>query len=46
MASFSPGLPDCFISYHKKPIWVYFGGLGIENVGIFYGHLEYVTANW
>jgi hypothetical protein len=24
--------------------WVILEGLGMENVGIFYGHLEYFTA--
>jgi hypothetical protein len=28
----------------KIPIWVYFESLGIENVGIIYGHMEYLTA--
>jgi hypothetical protein len=36
-----PGLPDFT---PKIPIWVYFGGLGMENVGIFYDRLEYYTA--
>jgi hypothetical protein len=28
------------------PIWVNFGNLGMEKVGIFYGHLEYIVAMW
>jgi hypothetical protein len=30
----------------KIQIWVNFGGLGMKKVGIFYGHLEYITAIW
>jgi hypothetical protein len=30
-----------FIFEPKIPIWVNFGGLGLENFNIFNGHLEY-----
>jgi hypothetical protein len=30
-----------FLFKPKLPIWVNFGGPQIENVDIFYGHLEY-----
>jgi hypothetical protein len=33
-----------YIFEPKIPIWVNFGGLGVEKVRIFYGHLEYITA--
>jgi hypothetical protein len=29
---------------HNIPIWVNLEGLGMENVGMFYGHLEYIIA--
>jgi hypothetical protein len=41
---FAAGLPDGFKP--KIPILVRFGGLGMENVVIFYDHLEYFTAIW
>jgi hypothetical protein len=30
----------------KNPVWVHFWGPQNETVGIFYGHLEYITAIW
>jgi hypothetical protein len=30
----------------KSHFWSILEGLGIENVGIFYDHLEYFTAIW
>jgi hypothetical protein len=30
----------------KSPIWVNFEGLGMKMVGIFYRHVEYITAIW
>jgi hypothetical protein len=30
----------------KIPVWVNFRGLETENVGSFYGHLEYFTSMW
>jgi hypothetical protein len=36
-----------FIFKPKIPIWVNFGGsLRLENVDIFYGHLEYFKNKW
>jgi hypothetical protein len=37
------GLPDGIFAY-KIPIWVNFEGLGMEDVGILYGHLVYFMA--
>jgi hypothetical protein len=36
------------VCFHTKkiPIWVYFEGLGMENDGIVYRHLDYFTAIW
>jgi hypothetical protein len=39
-------LPDGLFSNKKIPIWVNFGGLGMEKNGIFYGDLEYITVFW
>jgi hypothetical protein len=33
-----------FVFKPKIPIWVNFEGLAMENLGIFYDHLVYVTA--
>jgi hypothetical protein len=30
----------------KIRIWVNFGGPWNEKIGVFYGHLEYITAIW
>jgi hypothetical protein len=38
MVSYAPGLPDGILVHQKFSIWEYFGGLGMENVGMFYGH--------
>jgi hypothetical protein len=35
-----------FIFEPNIKIWVNFDGLGTENVGIFYDHLEYFTSIW
>jgi hypothetical protein len=32
-----------YICKPKIPLWVNFKGLGMEKVGIFFGHLEYIT---
>jgi hypothetical protein len=40
------GLPDGFFSNQKSQIRANLEGLGMENVIIFYGHLEYFTAIW
>jgi hypothetical protein len=38
-------LPDGTFSNQKSQFWVIFGGrLGIDKVGIFCGHLEFITA--
>jgi hypothetical protein len=37
------GLPDGLFSYQKCQ---FLGGLGMENVGIFYGHLVYFAGIW
>jgi hypothetical protein len=38
----SPGLPDVYFG-PKIQIGVNLDGLRMENVGIFYGHLQYFT---
>jgi hypothetical protein len=40
------GLPDGYITKPKIPILVNFGGLSMENDGLFYGHLVDFTAIW
>jgi hypothetical protein len=35
-----------FILKQKIPIWVNLRGLEVENVGIFYDHLEHFMAIW
>jgi hypothetical protein len=32
------GLPDGLFSDQKSQFWFIFAGLGMENLGIFYGH--------
>jgi hypothetical protein len=39
-------LPDGIFSYQKSRFGYIWEGLGMENVGIFYVHLEYLTAVW
>jgi hypothetical protein len=39
-------LPDGLVSYQKSQFGYILEGLGKENVGIFYDHLEYFTALW
>jgi hypothetical protein len=41
-----PGLPDGIFSYQKCPNEFILEGLGMENVGIFYGHLVYFSPFW
>jgi hypothetical protein len=36
------GLPDGSFSNKNPNLGKFFEGLGLENVDIFYGHLEYV----
>jgi hypothetical protein len=40
------GVPDGLFSYPKSQFGYILMGLGMENVGIFYGHLEYFTSIW
>jgi hypothetical protein len=40
------GLPDGLFSNQKSQCWQNLEGLGMENVVIFYDHLEYITAIW
>jgi hypothetical protein len=37
-------LPDGLFSYQKSQFGYILEGLGVENVDIFYDHLEYFTA--
>jgi hypothetical protein len=39
-------LPDGLFSNQKIPIWEKLQGLRLENVDIFYGHLEYFMDVW
>jgi hypothetical protein len=39
-------LPDGVFSNQKSQFWENLDGLGMENVVIFNGHLEYFTAFW
>jgi hypothetical protein len=39
-------LPDGIFSNKKYQFWEFLEGVGMENVGIFYGHFEYLTAIW
>jgi hypothetical protein len=39
---FAPGLPDGF---KPKSQFGYILGLGMDNIGIFYGELEHFTVN-
>jgi hypothetical protein len=41
-----PGLPDGIFSHQKYKFWDILEGLGMKNVGVFYGNLEYFTAIW
>jgi hypothetical protein len=40
------GLPDGFFSFKKSHFAKILECLGMENVGMFYDHLEYFTALW
>jgi hypothetical protein len=42
----SAGLPDSIVSNQKITIWENLEGLGMEKVGVFFGHLEFITAVW
>jgi hypothetical protein len=39
-------LPDGIISNQKYQLGKILEGFGMEEVGIFYDHLEYITAIW
>jgi hypothetical protein len=41
-----PGLPDGLFSHQKFQFRYILEGLEMENVGTFYGSLEYVFAIW
>jgi hypothetical protein len=41
-----PGLPDGLFSNQKLQFGYILEGLGMENFGIFYDHLEIFTAIW
>jgi hypothetical protein len=43
---FEAGLPDGIVSYQKIPVSEYFKDLGMENFGIFQGHLVYFAYFW
>jgi hypothetical protein len=45
-AGLSSGLPDGLFSNQKSQFGKIFQGLGLENVDIFYGHLEHFTDIW
>jgi hypothetical protein len=41
-----PGVPDGLFSDQKFQFWFIFIGLGMENLGIFYGHLGTFKSIW
>jgi hypothetical protein len=43
---FQEGLPDGFFSNQKSQFGQILEGLRLENMDIFYGHLEYSTDIW
>jgi hypothetical protein len=43
---FQAGVPDGLFSNQKSQFGKNFQGLRLENVDIFYGHLEYFIAIW
>jgi hypothetical protein len=42
----NPGLPDGLFANQKFQFGYILDGLGVDNVGIIYGHLEYLKAIW
>jgi hypothetical protein len=42
----SPGLPDAILSNQKSHFWYILEGLGMDNVGILFGRLEYMISIW
>jgi hypothetical protein len=44
LAALKPGLPDGLFSNQKFQFGKILDCLGMENVGIFYDHLEYIIA--
>jgi hypothetical protein len=43
---FTPGMPDGTFAWTKYQFGYNLEGLGIRNVGVFYGHFVYFTAIW
>jgi hypothetical protein len=43
-AVFLAGLQDGIVSYQKSEFGYILEGLGMENVGKYHGHLEYITT--
>jgi hypothetical protein len=41
-----PGLPDGLLSNQKSISGNFLEGLGIDNIDIFCGHLEYFSTIW
>jgi hypothetical protein len=46
MRSHDAGLPDGIFSYQKFQCGYILEGLGMKNMGMFQGNLEYITAAW
>jgi hypothetical protein len=46
LSQFVTGLSEGIFSFHKFQSGYILLGLGVENVGKFCGHLEYITAIW
>jgi hypothetical protein len=44
--AFAIELPDGIFAYQKSRIWFILGGLGMQRVGIFHGHLVYSVVIW
>jgi hypothetical protein len=42
----SPGLPDGLFSYQKSQFGYIFEDHGLENFGVFYGHLAFLLPFW
>jgi hypothetical protein len=40
------GVPDGTFLYQKSQFWSNLEGLGMENIDILFGHLEYCSAIW
>jgi hypothetical protein len=46
VASSDPGLPDGLFSNQKYQFGKILDGLGLKNIDIFYGHLDFFTDIW